>query len=80
MVYQNAHGLVKLIILKYWALIAPALIFYFQHDERPILFNVMAHLKFDIYPFQVTLQDTCAMLLKVVQSYVLPFENVVVQF
>jgi hypothetical protein len=51
MVYQNAHGLVKLIILEYWALIIPALIFCFQHDDHHILFNVMAHLKIDIYLF-----------------------------
>jgi hypothetical protein len=39
----------------------------------------MTHVKIDIYPFQVALQDTHAMLFEVVQSYVLPFKSLMVQ-
>jgi hypothetical protein len=37
----------------------------------------MAHVKTSIYPFQVALWVTRAMLLEVIQSHVLPFESLV---
>jgi len=52
--------------LECWALIALALIFHFQHDDHFILFDVVAYVKIGIFPFQVTLRDTRAMLPEVV--------------
>ncbi len=50
-------------------MIAIALIFRFQQEsDHPTLLNVMAHVETSTYPFQVTLQDTRAMLPKVIQS------------
>jgi galactokinase len=66
--------------LKCWALIALALIFHFQQDDHCILLDVMAHVETDIYPFQVALWHTYVMFPKVVQSHVLPFESLVVQY
>jgi hypothetical protein len=65
--------------LEYWALINPTLMSCFQQDDHLILLDAMAHVKTDTYPFQIALRDTCAMLLKVVRSHVLPFENIMVQ-
>jgi hypothetical protein len=39
----------------------------------------MAHVEIGTYPFQVALQNTRALLPKVIQSHVLPFENLVMQ-
>jgi hypothetical protein len=52
--------------LECWALIVLALISHFQQDDHLILLDAMAHVKINTYPFQVTLWDTCAMLLEVV--------------
>ncbi len=62
-----------------WALIALTLVFHFQQDDHLTLFYVVAHVKTDIYPFQVALQDTSALLPRVVQSHVLPFKSLIVQ-
>jgi hypothetical protein len=40
-----------------WALIIPTIVVCFQRNDRPILFNVMAHVKTTIFPFQVALWD-----------------------
>jgi len=39
----------------------------------------MAHVETNIYLFKVTLRDPCVLLPKVVQSYGLPFESLIVQ-
>jgi len=49
-------------------LVIIALFFRFQQDDHPTLLNVMAHVETGTYPFQVTLQNTRAMLPKVIQS------------
>ncbi len=61
-----------------WALMIPTLIFPFQEEDHPILLDVVAHVEIGIYPLQVTLQNTLAMLFKVVQSHVLPFKTLMV--
>ncbi len=61
------------------ALITLALVSHFQHDDHLIFLNAMAHVETSIYPFQVALQDICAMLHEVIQSHVLPFENLIMQ-
>jgi hypothetical protein len=70
---------VALIFFKCWVLITFALVFHFQYDHHPILLDLMAHVKANIYHFQVALQDTHVTLYKVVQSHGLPFESLVVQ-
>ncbi len=70
---------VALTFFECWVLITLALIFHFQQDDHPTLFDLMAHVKANIYPFQVALQDTCVTLRKVIRSHGLPFENLVVQ-
>jgi hypothetical protein len=47
-------------------LIALSLISRFQQDDHTTFLNVVAHVKIVIYPFQVTLQDTNAMLFEVI--------------
>jgi len=39
----------------------------------------VAHVETNIYPFWVALWDTRALLAKVVQSHVLPFESLIMQ-
>lgn len=55
-----------LTFLECWTLILLTLVFRFQLDDHPTLLNVVAHVKTNIYFFQVTLWDTCAMLHEVI--------------
>ncbi len=41
--------------LKCWALIAFTFIIHFQHDDHPILLDVVAHVEINTSPFQMTL-------------------------
>jgi len=66
--------------LRCWTLIIPALVSHSQQDDHLNLLDVVAHVKTDSYPFQVTLWDTRAMLPKAVQSHVLHFGSLVMQF
>jgi hypothetical protein len=61
-------------------LIIPTLVFHFQQDDHPNILHAVSHVKTDTYPFQVALQDTYVMLPKVIQSHVLPFESLIVQY
>jgi hypothetical protein len=49
--------LVALAFLGCWALILPTFVIHFQKDDHPILFNVVAHVKTDIFSFQSVLWD-----------------------
>ncbi len=69
---------VAIAFLECCALIALTLIFHFQQDHLTLL-DIMAHVKIGIYPFQVALWNTRAMLFEVIWSHVLPFESLVVQ-
>ncbi len=60
-------------------MITPTLISHFQHDDHPTHLTMVAHEDIDIYPFQVALQDTSAMLHEIVRSHVLPFNSLMVQ-
>jgi len=60
-------------------LIAPTLVYCLQQDDHLTLLDAMAHVKTSTYPFQVTLRNTHALLPKVFQSHVLPFESLIVQ-
>jgi hypothetical protein len=64
-----------LAFLRCWTLINPTLVSCFQQDDHFILLDAVAHVEIDTYSFQVTLWDTRAMLLEVVQSHALPFES-----
>jgi len=67
-----------LAFLRCWTLINPTLVSCFQQDDHFILLDAVAHVEIGTYSFQVTLWDTRAMLLEVVQSHALPFESLVV--
>jgi hypothetical protein len=41
---------------------AYAFVTHFQWDDHPILFDAIAHVDTDIFPFHLTLQDTQALL------------------
>jgi hypothetical protein len=56
---------VTITFVGYWALIAFTLIFHFQQDHIT-LHDIVAHVKTDIYPFQVALRNTHVMLFEVV--------------
>jgi hypothetical protein len=60
-------------------LIAPTLVFCFQHDDHPTLLDVLAHVKIGTYPFPVALQNTRAMSPEVIRSHVLSFKSLVMQ-
>jgi hypothetical protein len=63
--------------LRCWALIPFALISHFQQNDHPTLFDVVAHVETNTYPFHVALQNTHVMLPKVIQSHVLLFKSLV---
>jgi len=63
--------------LRCWTLIVLTLVSHFQQDDHFILLDGVAHVKTDSYPFQVTLWDTCAMLLEAIQSHVLHFRSLI---
>jgi hypothetical protein len=70
---------VALAFLGCWALIVPTLVTHFQHDDRPIFLDVVAHVKIDTSLFQMALRNVRAMLPQGVHSHVPPFENLMVE-
>ncbi len=56
-----------------------AFVIHFQHDDHPILLDVIAHVETNISLFQITLQDTQTMLPQNVRFQVPPFERLMVQ-
>jgi hypothetical protein len=52
--------------LGYWALIALVLVFHFHKDDHRTFLDVMAHVKTNICPFLVAVQNIHAMLLEVI--------------
>jgi hypothetical protein len=66
--FSNGFGFFSIVriiaftFLECWALIIFALVIHFQHDDHPILLVAIAHVDINIFPFQMALQDTRAML------------------
>lgn len=84
--FSNGLGLISMVriaaptFLGCWALITPALVTHFQHDDCFILLDTIIHVETGTFPFQMAFQDVQAMLPQVVHSQVPPFESLVVQF
>jgi hypothetical protein len=67
--------IVALAFLGCWAFIIHALVTHFQQHEHCILLDVVAHVETNIFPFQLALYDTQALL-----PHIVPFKNLMVQF
>jgi hypothetical protein len=68
LVFSNGLSLFSIVqiaastFLGCWALIIFAIVICFQQDDHPILLVVITHVEIGIFPFQMALQDTRAML------------------
>jgi hypothetical protein len=66
--FSNGFGLLSIVwiasstFLGCWALITLTLVIHFQQNDHLILLDTVAHVEIGIFPFQMALRDTQAML------------------